>query len=452
MSVILREKTLPLRSWTDRWPGGAYWKKKEASSDEGDPPWDGETVAVVADPPPAHVGLWMDRALCEPESCRMQESDGDSADGEGHKGRDALQRSAIRALRLDSDVSPALEMYRRRYEYWHRRAIEAPPAVVRRIVTLKAVSRVLLHPASSSTVTEGGMLFHHTYGVPYIPGSALKGICRARARRLAAARPDAFRLDGALDAAALRRADGPAFVNKLFGFTPEGEEGGEAGFFDFWDALWIPERKYTQKEEGFSPLARDIVNPHHAGYYTEAKGADADASSLPSPADAPVPTHFLSLRPGALFLVVVEAYKYPDIDKWLDCIVRELLLPGLRLDGVGAKTSSGYGRLEPVDPHWDESSSLPSPEDSSSPSSAVSPEREELAYLAYHPGSSRLTAMLVGKRIRAEAVGAEARELWQGLPDPVKKRIKRGKEVRMKVRYSKFGNRYRLDEIIMDQI
>jgi CRISPR-associated protein Cmr6 len=76
-----------------------------------------------------------------------------------------------------------------------------------------------------------------------------------------------------------------------------------------------------------------VLTSHHSAYYTGAGNA------APSDFDSPVPNHFLTITGQFAFAVEApnESWK-----KFLDQLMRQLL----EERGLGAKRSSGYGRLE----------------------------------------------------------------------------------------------------------
>ena len=117
---------------------------------------------------PEHAGLYLDRCLPRPQG----KTDDDNSKPE----RRVLHESAIAALGPNGYVKMA---YATRHTALQRRLREAGPLRAVRALTLEATGRTLLHPGSNTTVTEGAALLHHTYGVPYLPGSGLKGIARA---------------------------------------------------------------------------------------------------------------------------------------------------------------------------------------------------------------------------------------------------------------------------------
>lgn len=215
-----------------------------------------------------HAGLWLDRCY-----------EGETAPGEKAR-REALHRRAMEALRMDG---PGVAAWRAGYARWRRDALADGAA--RRVLVVETTTRLLLHPNSNASVTDGSVLLHHTWGVPYLPGSALKGVTRAWLRTRWPSGAEQTKLDHPV-------------LRGLFGEVAEAEGPSQASIFDFHDAMWIPEAPKGQSAS-WSPLARDVVNPHHSAYYTGTKAPDDH--------EEPVPTHRLTIAKGAKFLVVVEA-------------------------------------------------------------------------------------------------------------------------------------------------
>lgn len=153
-------------------------------------------------------------------------------------------------------------------------------------------------------VLETSITLHRTYGVPYLPGSALKGLASSYAHR---------KLDG--DHWKKANGDNPQGNNyvTLFGNTEA------AGYVTFLDALPL---EYT--------IHRDVLTPHHTDYNS---GGDAP----PADWDNPIPVPFLSC--SGTFLVAVIAPR-----EWKETVL-EILKLALAEEGIGAKTSSGYGRI-----------------------------------------------------------------------------------------------------------
>lgn len=227
-----------------------------------------------------HVGLWLDRYLKE-----QVEGGGENAKG-SH-----LQCAA---------KSPVPGVYRAFYERWQQ-TLEDAGASMRKA---QAQGRLVIGLGGES-VLETSILLHHTYGVPYLPGSSLKGFAARYARtRLATASWG---------------KDSEAFET-LFGST------GEAGYVTFFDALYVP-----GSARGDCPLAPDVITVHHPAYYRGEPGAP------PADWDSPIPVPFLSA--GGAYLIALHGAA-----NWVVAAF-EILRLALIEEGIGAKTSSGYGRM-----------------------------------------------------------------------------------------------------------
>lgn len=357
---------------------------------------------------PSHPGLWLDRVIAS------ESNGGDGAGSQGHPERRRLYEIAVEALRLtprSETDPPALQAYRVLFDRW-RRWIERPaPGLVRRSVAVRTRSRMLLHPATNATVTEGSVLLHHTYGVPYLPGSGLKGVLR---RRLEAA-----------DRAASDGGDGLA--DQILGREPK--KGDLASAIDLLDALWIPDRS---PEGSTSPLALDVVTPHHPSYYT----ASAAGRQLPTDFDEPVPVERLTVAPGTSFLVVVEGPDSEHAADWLTAVLDRALLPALDEQGFGAWTSVGYGRLRPVD-------AAGSGNDRTTSSDAETAETF-IALVVRNPGTGELEAAL-GDGRRAAATRSETEALLASLPEPYIKSLRgKKKQARLEIDVEPRGLAWRI--------
>lgn len=165
---------------------------------------------------------------------------------------------------------------------------------------------------------ETGLVWHPTLGVPYLPGSTVKGMVRAWAED-----PEERGGWGALDSTQ---------VPRLFGDL--NEQG--AGLLCFFDALPVK----------VPDLQLDIMNPHYGEYYQ-------NRSSTP-PADylSPNPVKFLAVAPGQEFRFAVALrpgtrFVIPDASDVLELGLR-LLEEALTEIGLGAKTAAGYGAFQHV--------------------------------------------------------------------------------------------------------
>lgn len=195
---------------------------------------------------------------------------------------------------------------------------------------------------------EVGIRLHHLYGCPIIPGSALKGLARARALTAifdTAARDQIKpRKEGQGKLARLAeeieeyayKADQPHYLDRqraeveqfrhLFGTQ------GNAGQAIFYDAL--PESL---------TLELDIMNPHYPDYYNN-KG---QGNHPPADYDSPTPVNFLTVGKASRFLFGVAAR---NGDKAVAEQAWSLLQRGLEQMGIGAKTTSGYGLFADFQP------------------------------------------------------------------------------------------------------
>ncbi|MFC1642672.1 type III-B CRISPR module RAMP protein Cmr6 [Myxococcota bacterium] len=161
--------------------------------------------------------------------------------------------------------------------------------------------------------TENGFSFDHATGLPVIPGTSVKGLCRAAAPLLD------------WETELIERLFGP---EKVTAESPGRR--GEAIFFDASPVSW-------------PRLEVDIANSHHPEYYgNSGTASDADRRKKPKEpveTEDPNPVNFLTVAEGAQFLFSLLA---PHEDK---VRVHELLQSALRDVGIGVKTAVGYGRF-----------------------------------------------------------------------------------------------------------
>lgn len=177
------------------------------------------------------------------------------------------------------------------------KAVHPRPKQRRRLVARLEGRLMVDHGRAAASETS--VSFHPMWGVPKIPGSALKGVTRA---------------EMLLDGAPMNE------VEALFGR----EDG--AGRVIFYDALPV---------NGAFELALDVLTPHHHDYY-EGKGAPADW-------DSPVPVTFLTVV-NTTFDLWIGARSARD-EGALERAA-EALTQALEESGVGGKTAAGYGRFE----------------------------------------------------------------------------------------------------------
>ncbi len=186
---------------------------------------------------------------------------------------------------------------------------------------------------------ETSMLFEHNIGVPYIPASSVKGVARfAHLVDLVAAADDlpAGTISGD------KLYEGKTDIPALFGEGGDGE--GLRGSVMFLDAY----------PEAVPELFADIINPHYPGYYQDKNGRTAPADNM-----NPILVKLLAVKPGAVFvfralvrkripegaLKVFSGLSKFTNGKTLAEMAREAIEHAIVIEGVGAKTATGYGRF-----------------------------------------------------------------------------------------------------------
>ena len=170
---------------------------------------------------------------------------------------------------------------------------------------------------------ENGFTFHPMLGVPWIPGSSVKGLVRA--------------------GAGLAEGEDSNTVAKLLGRGPQsdtvpleqrGQSNATQGKASFLGAL------PTQ----WPTLAVDILTPHYSMYYADQAYEPAKRKRIASPIEAPKPVTFLVVAQTEFRFWIrgVDGEEAARVWGWLGL--------GLDLIGVGAKTAAGYGHMKEVQP------------------------------------------------------------------------------------------------------
>jgi CRISPR-associated protein Cmr6 len=156
---------------------------------------------------------------------------------------------------------------------------------------------------------ENGFAWHHSLGVPYLPGSSLKGILRSWHRENM----------GELKEKRWEEVDQ---TKEMFG---DQEAVGE---FIFLDMLPVRPPK----------LAVDVMTPHYGPYY--------EKGEIPGDWHSPVPIKFLTVEKGQEWhLAILPRAGGNDRDRQKLKELCEQLYEALDYSGAGAKTAVGYGRM-----------------------------------------------------------------------------------------------------------
>lgn len=199
------------------------------------------------------------------------------------------------------------------YELAFNRWLSATSLEQSRFATVSAQinGRLLMNLGTGGSL-ETGAAVHHTYGVPYISGSSVKGAVRAYAQSIG------------LDA---------QYMAILFGYGDEDRKNNKenrsdikdsAGYLIWHDAWWVP-------QQGKKPFISDIVTVHHQDYYS---GKQAEATDF----DSPVPNQQLAVQGGFYFCIEGD-------EQWVK-FAKQLLENTITQLGLGAKGASGYGYFE----------------------------------------------------------------------------------------------------------
>ena len=175
---------------------------------------------------------------------------------------------------------------------------------------MMTTSRMLIG-LGNATALETAVTTHHTYGMPMVPGSSLKGVAHHYAKAIGAPQE---------------------YLDILFGTSPEeananddtsSTPGATAGCLVWHDAWWNPGATNN-------PFVSEVVTPHHQAYYN-AKG---DATDF----DSPIPCSQIAVQGSFLFVIEGDP-------AWAG-LAAGVLKQALETRGVGGKGAAGYGLFE----------------------------------------------------------------------------------------------------------
>lgn len=193
---------------------------------------------------------------------------------------------------------------------------------------------------------ENGFAFLNPYGLPYLPGSGVKGVLRQAAGELASGEWGASdwstELRHEVHTPHGKHLFDASDLDVLFGSEAADGENHLRGVLGFWDVI--------PQIEGNS-LMVEIMTPHQSHYYQQ---KDVAGSTSPHDSGAPNPISFLTVPPKSAFAfhVVCDSARLqhlaPDLAanaRWkaLLCAAFEHAFAWL---GFGAKTSVGYGAMD----------------------------------------------------------------------------------------------------------
>jgi CRISPR-associated protein Cmr6 len=210
-------------------------------------------------------------------------------------------------------------------------AVAAPLAADGRLLTLDArATAPFTTGLGNEHPLENGFAFLNPYGLPYLPGSGVKGVLRQAARELESGRWGDK--EGWTEHA----------ITHLFGLDSE-DRGKEhrRGALTFWDVL--------PQLEG-DTLHVDVMTPHQSHYYQPGK-------EIVPPHDSgqPIPIPFLTVPPSSRFTFHVQCdlrllrrrdESLAAADRW-QALMQAAFRHAFEWLGFGAKTAVGYGAMAP---------------------------------------------------------------------------------------------------------
>ncbi len=194
------------------------------------------------------------------------------------------------------------------------------------------------------SLIENGFSFYPVYGIPYIPGSSIKGLTRSVFLNIISfeLKEDIKTIESFLENEE-EIGELKDILNKEIEITYLGENLGKINPQETYNILFGTKNREGKiiyydafptdlKKEN---IEIDVVNPHYQDYYTS-KGKEPPADWYD-----PVPIFFMVLSEGTKFtfmLDILDAKK----EKYLE-LAEKILKIGLKDFGIGAKTRKGYG-------------------------------------------------------------------------------------------------------------
>ncbi|OCL26489.1 type III-B CRISPR module RAMP protein Cmr6 [Orenia metallireducens] len=191
----------------------------------------------------------------------------------------------------------------------------------------------------TTSVFETSILLHHIYGIPYIPGQAIKGVIRnyilLKEFSENQDEKEVDNKDEKSDDEKKKTLEEKAFENDnfryIFGASKKKDDNQKnpdknQGNLIFFDAF--PKDKYK--------IEKDVVTPHYGDYYGEENEAPTDDMQ-------PNPINFLVVK-DATFKVYIGIKK--NTNKEIRTYIEKYFIEAFEYVGIGAKTSLGYGFMQ----------------------------------------------------------------------------------------------------------
>lgn len=292
---------------------------------------------------------------------------------------------------------------------------------------------------------ENGFAFLNPYGLPYLPGSGVKGVLRQAARELASGEwggkhgwndAPCYSLELGRDRIPL------SVIDVLFGKeSQDGDKEHVRGALSFWDVI--------PQIQGDS-LMVEIMTPHQSHYYQQNPAA---GSTTPHDSGQPNPISFLTVPPGSSFtfhvvcdlmhlrrLTADRLEGAPDLLAEGDTHWKKPLEAAFEHAfawlGFGAKTAVGYGAMESEVMRQARKQAATEREQKRK----ADAQRQEVArqqaeaepwpgaHIKFNRANKSLTAVKNGKS--AFALAPKGEELLASLPDDIRKKVEANQFVR----------------------
>ena len=162
---------------------------------------------------------------------------------------------------------------------------------------------------------ESGFTWHPTLGMPYLPGSAVKGLVRAVLEL------------------AYQGEDRPALLKRWFGTEAKGDVPETSGAFIFLDALPVAP----------CDLVPEVMTPHMGKWYEKGGKTPTAKDTQPGDWHSPVPVGYLTARNLHLQFAVMPR---PGVAAEALELVWQALDYALQWLGAGGKTAQGFGAMQ----------------------------------------------------------------------------------------------------------
>jgi CRISPR-associated protein Cmr6 len=290
---------------------------------------------------------------------------------------------------------------------------------------------------------ENGFAFLWPYGLPYLPGSGVKGVVRRAAQELASGAwgsTHGWSTDKAYTTSVGKERIGLSVIDVLFGLeSDDGKTEHVRGALTFWDV--IPQIKGDS-------LMVEVMTPHQSHYFQQKKDPKSGNSTSPHDSGQPNPITFLTVPPGSQFAFHVvcdrlhlERLTANRAEGAIDLLAEDnggprwhqLLAAAFEHAfewlGFGAKTAVGYGVMETSamqkarESRWQqhrESEAARARE-----AEAARQEAEAVAWpgarLKFNRANKALTAEKDGKQ--AVAIAPKGEALLATLPPDIRKKV-----------------------------